>query len=83
MQQASGELPPIAFLEGDECKLVSTAPIAGSTVYDVYEGLWLGEEKVAVKVLRSSKASENNVKVGTLYSVLEVVLMRAGGVEVP
>jgi hypothetical protein len=63
MQQASGELPPIAFLEGHECKLVGTAPIAGSTVYDVYEGLWLGEEKVAVKVLRSSKASENNVKV--------------------
>lgn len=62
MQQASGELPPIAFLEGHECKLVGTAPIAGSTVYDVYEGLWLGEEKVAVKVLRSSKASENNVK---------------------
>ncbi|KAG9075803.1 hypothetical protein FRC06_009880, partial [Ceratobasidium sp. 370] len=62
MQQASGELPPIAFLEGHECRLTGNAPIAGSTVYDVYEGLWLGEEKVAVKVLRSSKASENNVK---------------------
>jgi len=62
MQQASGQLPPIAFLEGHECKLVGAAPIAGSTVYDVYEGLWLGEEKVAVKVLRSSKASDNNVK---------------------
>ncbi|CAE6357888.1 unnamed protein product [Rhizoctonia solani] len=62
MQQASGQLPPIAFLEGHECKIVSQAPIAGSTVYDVYEGLWLGEEKVAVKVLRSSKASEGNVR---------------------
>lgn len=62
MQQASGQLPPIAFLEGHECRLVSTAPVAGSTVYDVYEGLWLGEEKVAVKVLRSSKASEGNVR---------------------
>ncbi|KAF8675030.1 kinase-like protein [Rhizoctonia solani] len=62
MQQASGQLPPIAFLEGHECKIVSQAPIAGSTVYDVYEGLWLGEEKVAVKILRSSKASEGNVR---------------------
>ncbi|QRV82209.1 Tyrosine kinase catalytic domain protein [Ceratobasidium sp. AG-Ba] len=62
MQHMSGELPPIAFLEGHECKLVGTAAIAGSTIYDVYEGLWLGEEKVAVKVLRSSKASDNNVK---------------------
>jgi hypothetical protein len=63
MQQASGQLPPIAFLEGHECKLVGTSPVAGSTVYDIYEGLWLGEEKVAVKVLRSSKASGDNVRV--------------------
>ncbi|ELU38405.1 protein tyrosine kinase domain-containing protein [Rhizoctonia solani AG-1 IA] len=66
MQQASGQLPPIAFLEGHECKIVSQAPIAGSTVYDVYEGLWLGEEKVAVKILRSSKASEGNVRVSII-----------------
>ncbi|KAJ1301944.1 hypothetical protein OPQ81_000783 [Rhizoctonia solani] len=62
MQQASGQLPPIPFLEGHECRIVSQAPIAGSTVYDVYEGLWLGEEKVAVKALRSSKASEGNMR---------------------
>ncbi|CEL63308.1 Serine/threonine-protein kinase TNNI3K OS=Mus musculus GN=Tnni3k PE=2 SV=4 [Rhizoctonia solani AG-1 IB] len=62
MQQASGQLPPIAFLEGHECNIISQAPIAGSTVYDVYEGLWLGEEKVAVKILRSSKASDGNVR---------------------
>ena len=74
MQQASGQLPPIAFLEGQECKIVSQAPIAGSTVYDVYEGLWLGEEKVAVKVLRSSKASEGNVRVGCHIQLGQLVI---------
>ncbi|KAG8709397.1 hypothetical protein FRC11_005589 [Ceratobasidium sp. 423] len=61
-QQAPGRFPSNAFLEGHECKILSQAPITGSTFYDVYEGLWLGGEKVVVKVLKSSKASEGNVR---------------------
>ncbi|KAG8740000.1 hypothetical protein FRC11_000445 [Ceratobasidium sp. 423] len=59
MQRISGQLLPIAILEGHECKIISRAPIAGSMVY---EGLWLGEEKVAIKVLRNLQASGCNVQ---------------------
>jgi hypothetical protein len=47
-----GSMVPIAELASGEVSRVGSFPVAGSSSFDIWEGLWLDKEKVALKVLR-------------------------------
>ncbi|KAG5644520.1 hypothetical protein DXG03_008262 [Asterophora parasitica] len=51
-------IPPIVKVLNGEIVKVGDVPIAGGTYCDVWEGRWLGKKKVAVKVLRAIKATD-------------------------
>jgi hypothetical protein len=52
-----GPLLPVAELAGGEVVRIGKYPVAGSSSFDIWEGLWLGNEKVALKVLRGVSMS--------------------------
>ncbi|KDQ08166.1 hypothetical protein BOTBODRAFT_38152 [Botryobasidium botryosum FD-172 SS1] len=61
-QKVSGFNLPISELDG-ECEKIGQRAVAGSGVYDIFEGRYLGEWRVALKVLRGSviaQAKEKN-----------------------
>ncbi|KZT39669.1 kinase-like protein [Sistotremastrum suecicum HHB10207 ss-3] len=61
--QKSGELPPGLILEAGECRRTSEHPVpGGSSVFEVYEGTWMGKEKVAMKSIRSVTATPSNLR---------------------
>jgi serine/threonine protein kinase len=51
---------PICELRG-ECKKIGN-PIGGSSAYDIYEGLWLGKQKVALKALRGVDPDQKKLR---------------------
>ena len=46
-----------------EARRTGTYPVAGSAAFDIYEGLWLGREKVALKTIRGVQVSQDTRKV--------------------
>jgi len=55
---------PITLLDG-ECQKVGTRAVAGSGMYDIFEGLYLGEEKVALKNIRGVILSDDQKEKAT------------------
>jgi len=53
IQSVSGKaLPDTRLRSRLECEKVGDAATAGTDAYEIWEGLWLGEQRVALKVLR-------------------------------
>lgn len=63
LSNASGIPLPLVQLKGNECKRIGNDAVAGTSMYDVYEGLWLEDEKVAMKVLRVASINNKNMEV--------------------
>jgi len=62
LQVATGELLPDFNLERDEVERVGLFPEYGSGGMDIYEGCYLAEEKVAIKMLRSVVANSHTLE---------------------
>ncbi|KAK7042194.1 TKL/TKL-ccin protein kinase [Favolaschia claudopus] len=58
----SRELLPDFRLGSGEVVRIAVFPKGGTSYYDVYEGLYLGREKVSIKVLRSLNADERSLR---------------------
>ncbi len=62
LQQESGQLLPSFHLQSGEV-LVSTVSGQRYGCMDIYEGLYLQREKVAIKVVRSINANDKSLRV--------------------
>jgi len=60
LQKSSGLLLANPELSHGETRRESDLPVSGSGTMDVYEGLYLNKEKVAIKVLRALHRSEDS-----------------------
>jgi hypothetical protein len=61
LRRETGIPPTIKILDGEVTKVGELA-VAGGTYSDIWVGMWLGEEKVALKCLRNVKASDPKAK---------------------
>ncbi|KAG6910902.1 hypothetical protein DXG01_006585 [Tephrocybe rancida] len=57
LHQLTGIPPSIKLMNG-EVKRIGDLAIAGGTYSDIWQGLWLGQKKVALKALRNIKAND-------------------------
>ncbi|EGO01758.1 hypothetical protein SERLA73DRAFT_177238 [Serpula lacrymans var. lacrymans S7.3] len=58
LQKSSGSLLPHSHLERGEVRRSGLWPVDGSSsMYDIWEGFYLNEEKVAIKVIRAAQCS--------------------------
>ncbi|KAF8897338.1 kinase-like domain-containing protein [Infundibulicybe gibba] len=62
LQRQSGELLPNFYLKSGEVTRTGQYPVDGTSAMDIYEGLYLGNEKVAVKVIRAVHANEHSLR---------------------
>ncbi|KAF8525377.1 kinase-like domain-containing protein [Gautieria morchelliformis] len=62
MQKKSGELPPGTNLKAGEARRIGQYPVAGNAAFDIWEGVWLGREKVALKTVRGVYVSPETQK---------------------
>ncbi|KAF8592368.1 kinase-like protein [Ramaria rubella] len=62
IQKRSGELPPGTDLQAGEARRIGKFPIAGNAAFDIWEGIWLGREKVALKTIRGVHVSPDTRK---------------------
>lgn len=53
---------PIHILDKNECQKIGAAPVAGSSMYDIFKGLYLGEEIVALKNLRGVLVNDDEME---------------------
>jgi len=53
LQTGSNELLPEIDLPGGEARRFGRHPIGGNGFFDIWKGLWLGRDEVAMKTLRS------------------------------
>jgi hypothetical protein len=60
LQKQSSELLPNRNLSSGEVKRIGEFPVAGTATMDIYEGLYLGKEKVSMKAIRAMKADEKS-----------------------
>ncbi|KDQ09935.1 hypothetical protein BOTBODRAFT_507200 [Botryobasidium botryosum FD-172 SS1] len=51
-------LPETKLLSGIECQKTGSEPVVGTNAYEIWQGLWMGRQKVALKVLRQSNFDE-------------------------
>ena len=58
MQRASGQLLPKLELKNGEVRRVHNYPTTGSAQFDIFEGVYLGHAKCAIKVLRGIEATD-------------------------
>ncbi|KAF9534430.1 kinase-like domain-containing protein [Crepidotus variabilis] len=54
------ELPPDSYLKSGEVVKIGNVPTRGTHAMDIYEGLYLGQEKVAIKVIRSMNFNDQS-----------------------
>ncbi|KAJ7342846.1 TKL/TKL-ccin protein kinase [Mycena albidolilacea] len=63
LQFKTHELLPGFNLRSGEVIRVGQFPVSGTSVMDIYEGLYLGREKVAIKVVRAIHSNEHSQRV--------------------
>ncbi|KAF8520465.1 kinase-like protein [Hysterangium stoloniferum] len=61
VQRGSGRLPPAIALEAKEGRRVGSHPVGGNAAFDIWEGVWLKREKVALKTIRSIDVSPDTI----------------------
>lgn len=61
LQIKSGGLLPNLELRAGEVRRIGRNAVGGSAAMDIWEGIYLDEEKVAIKVIRAVHTSERNV----------------------
>ncbi|KAJ7095185.1 kinase-like domain-containing protein [Mycena belliarum] len=62
LQFKSHELLPDFNLRSGEVTRISQFPISGTSAMDIYEGLYLQREKVAIKVVRAVNSNEHSLR---------------------
>ncbi|KDQ06496.1 hypothetical protein BOTBODRAFT_60565 [Botryobasidium botryosum FD-172 SS1] len=52
-------LPETKLLSGIECQKIGSGPVVVTSACEIWKGLWMGQQKVMVKVLRQSSFNES------------------------
>jgi hypothetical protein len=63
----SGELLPDFNLKRGEVTRIGQFAVSGNSTMDIWEGLYLQKEKVAIKVIRAVHSDPKNLRVSALY----------------
>ena len=63
LQRKTGHLLPNFNLNSGEVKRTGSFPVRGNATMDIYEGIYLGSEKVSMKAIRAMKTDERTVHV--------------------
>ncbi|RXW25178.1 hypothetical protein EST38_g690 [Candolleomyces aberdarensis] len=61
LQKTSGQLLPNFNLNSGEVKRTSDFPVRGNATMDIYEGIYLGSERVSMKAIRAMKTDDRTV----------------------
>lgn len=64
LQQKTGGLLPNCNLDSGEVKRTGQFPVRGNSTMDIYEGIYLGKERVSMKAIRAMKGDERTIHVG-------------------
>lgn len=62
LQRQSGKLLPDFHLKFGEVQKIGDLPVRGTATIDIFEGLYLGREKVMIKAIRSMKCDERSLR---------------------
>ncbi|KAJ7619883.1 kinase-like domain-containing protein [Mycena rosella] len=62
LQLENNELLPDFHLRFGEVERIGQFPVSGSAFLDIYEGLYLQKERVAVKVIRAANSNETSLR---------------------
>lgn len=70
-QSQCKELLPDLHLQSGEVKKIGKNPVrkSSSGMLDIYEGLYLGSERVDIKVIHSMNFDERNIRVRYILSI--------------
>lgn len=74
LQQKTGGLLPNCNLDSGEVKRVGEFPVRGNATMDIYEGIYLGRERVSMKAIRAMKGDDRTVHVCALLASYGTVL---------
>ncbi|TEB35454.1 kinase-like protein [Coprinellus micaceus] len=61
LQQKTGGLLPNCNLDSGEVKRTGQFPVRGNSTMDIYEGIYLGKERVSMKAIRAMKGDERTI----------------------